>query len=134
MTILSKAAILAAADLSTEDVDVPEWGGAVRVAAMSGKARDDFYARRGEGSIPYSQLSASVIVATVVGEDGQPLFDDADIEALRAKSQTAMDRVLAVAFRLNGLAPGAVEDVAKNSDAAQSGDSGSDSASTSASQ
>ena len=32
MAILSKAVILAAVDLKTEDVAVPEWGGEVRVA------------------------------------------------------------------------------------------------------
>ena len=31
MNLLSKTAILAAQDLQTEDVEVPEWGGAVRV-------------------------------------------------------------------------------------------------------
>ena len=31
MTLLSKTAILAAQHLQTEDVEVPEWGGAVRV-------------------------------------------------------------------------------------------------------
>ena len=31
MTLLSKTAILTANDLQTEDIEVPEWGGAVRV-------------------------------------------------------------------------------------------------------
>jgi hypothetical protein len=34
MTLLSKTAILCANDLQTEDVDVPEWGGAVRVRSF----------------------------------------------------------------------------------------------------
>lgn len=131
MAILSKAAILAAVDLKTEDVDVSEWGGTVRVAMMSGKARDDFYAQQGDEKVAYSLFSARVLVATVVDEDGQPVFEEADIEALRAKSQAAMDRVLAVALRLNGLGPTALEEAEKNSDAAPSGDSGSDSPSPS---
>ena len=125
MTILSKAAILEAADLKTEDVPVPEWGGTVRVAAMSGKSRDEYYTRHGEGKIPYSQFSANVLVATVVDEDGKPIFEESDIDALRTKSQAAMDRVLAVALRLNGLGPTAIEEAGKNSDAVPSGDFGS---------
>jgi hypothetical protein len=35
MTLLSKSAILCANDLQTEDVDVPEWGGAVRVRSFT---------------------------------------------------------------------------------------------------
>ena len=42
MTLLTKSAILAANDLKTQDVDVPEWGGAVRVRAFSGRERDAF--------------------------------------------------------------------------------------------
>lgn len=125
MTLLSKAAILGAVDLKTEDVEVTEWGGTVRVAMMSGKARDEFFGRQGEDKVPYSQFAASVLVATVIDEDGNPVFDEADIDALRAKSQPAMDRVLAVSLRLNGIGPNASEVAEKNSGAAPSGDSGS---------
>lgn len=134
MALLSKAAILASVDLQSEDVEVPEWGGTVRVAMMSGKARDEFFGRQGEGKVPYSQFAASVLVATVIDEDGNPVFDETDVEALRAKSQAAMDRVLAVSLRLNGIGPNAAEAAEKNSGAAPSGDSGSVSLSPSESQ
>lgn len=125
MTLLSKAAILGAVDLKTEDVEVSEWGGTVRVVTMSGKARDEFFARQGEGGLPYSQFSATVLVATIVDEEGKQIFEESDVDALRAKSPDALERVLAVAMRLNGIGPKAAEEAAKNSDAAQSGDSGS---------
>lgn len=125
MGMLTKEAILGAVDLETKDVDVPEWGGTVRVAMMSGKARDEFFGRQGEDKVPYSQFAARVLVATIVGDDGKPLFDAADVDALRAKSQTAMDKVLAVSLKLNGIGGDAGEEAAKNSDAAPSGDSGS---------
>lgn len=135
MTLLTKAAILGALDLTTEDVEVPEWGGTVRVAMMSGKARDAFFARQEKaGGLPPSQFSATVLVATIVGEDGKPIFEQSDIEAMREKSPEALERVLAVALKLNGLGPKAVEDARKNSSAAQSGDSGSASPSPSESQ
>ena len=42
MTLLSKTAILTANDLQTEDIEVPEWGGAVRVRNFTGRERDAF--------------------------------------------------------------------------------------------
>lgn len=125
MTILSKAAILAAVDLKTEDVPVPEWGGTVRVASMSGKSRDEFFGRQPNGSVQYSQFAAAILVATIVDENGQVVFDEEDVDALRAKSPVAIERVVAVAMRLNGIGPNATEEAEKNSGAAQSGDSGS---------
>ena len=44
MTLLSKSASLCANDLQTEDVDVPEWGGAVRVRSFTGRELDAFEA------------------------------------------------------------------------------------------
>ena len=42
MTLLSKTEILTANDLQTEDVEVPEWGGAVRVRSFTGREREPF--------------------------------------------------------------------------------------------
>ncbi len=51
MTLLSKTAILTANDLQTEDIEVPEWGGAVRVRSFTGRERDAFESSmvRGDG-------------------------------------------------------------------------------------
>lgn len=130
MPILSKTSILAAS-LEHEDVPVPEWGGDVRVAVMSGAARDRFMALQGEGKTPYSVFQARVLVCCVIDENGELLFSEDDVEALRGRSKEALDRVVDVAMRLNKLGVEAVEEEAKNSDAAPSGGTGSDSASTS---
>jgi len=44
LTLLTKDAILAAEDAVFEDVHVSEWGGTVRVKALSGLERDRFEA------------------------------------------------------------------------------------------
>ncbi len=44
MGLLTKDDILGADDLATEDVEVPEWGGCVRVRALTGTERDAFEA------------------------------------------------------------------------------------------
>lgn len=124
MTMLSKEAILSAHDIQIEDVAVPEWGGSVRISVMSGLARDKFVELQGDGKSAFSEFQARLLVSTVVDDFGLPLFAEADIEALRGKSKAVLDRLMAVAMRVNSLGPDATEDVEKNSDAAQSGASG----------
>ncbi|MDR3386816.1 MAG: hypothetical protein P4L92_07165 [Rudaea sp.] len=132
----TKAAILGAIHLKTESVDVPEWGDGVTilVSEMSGLARDAFYAKKEAGKVPISESQADLLLATVVDESGALVLDESDVSNLRAQGTAVMDRVVAVAVRLNGMQPAAVEDAVKNSAAAPSGDSGSNSASTSVSQ
>lgn len=127
MTMLSKEAILSAHDIRTEDVAIPEWGGNVRIAVMSGLARDKFVELQGDGKSAFSEFQARLLVSTVVDGSGLPLFADADIEALRGKSKAVLDRLMAVAMRINSLGPDAAEEAEKNSDAALSGASGSSS-------
>ena len=137
MTLLTKSAILAANDLKTQDVDVPEWGGAVRVRAFSGRERDAFEASmvRGDGKdrkVDLTNMRARLVALSVVDEAGQRVFTDEEVDLLGAKSGAALDRVFAVAQELNGLSGADVEALAKNSSAAQSGVSTSASASPSA--
>ena len=132
MTILSKQSIFSA-PLPHEDVPVPEWGGDVRVAVMTGAMRDRLMALQANDApdVPSSVFEARLLICTVIDENNQPLFGEEDIEALRNLSRDAVERVLDVAMRLNKVAPAAVEDEVKNSDADPSGDSGSASQSTS---
>ena len=137
MSLLTKAAILAAADLKTEDVDVPEWGGSVRVRSFTGRERDAFEAGmvRGDGKdrkVDLTNMRARLVGLTVIDETGQRLFSDEEIDLLGAKSGAALDRVFAVAQKLNGLSSDDVEELAKNSSGAPSAASTSDSASPSA--
>ncbi|WP_213761976.1 hypothetical protein [Caballeronia sp. dw_19] len=125
--MLTREQILAADDLKSEDVDVPEWGGSVRVIVMTGAARDAFQERMSDTDKSISYFHNNLLVATAVGEDGLPLFTGADMDALRTKSAAAVTRVATVAERLNGFGVKAVETAEKNSEAAPSGSSGSDS-------
>lgn len=127
--ILTKEAILAAADTPTERVNVPEWGGAVYVRTLPGYERDSFEqacqdAQRGK-RINIVGLKARLVIQSVCGEDGKPLFSMLDAEALNRKSSRVIDRLFKVAQKLNGLTQEDVEELAKNSDSDRSGDSGS---------
>ena len=120
MSLLSKTAILAAQDLQTEDVEVPEWGGTVRVRSFTGRERDAFEASmvRGEGrdrKVDLTNMRARLVGLTVIDETGQRLFTDEEVDLLGAKSGAALDRVFAVAQKLNGLSGADVEELSKNS-------------------
>ena len=120
MTLLTKAGILAANDLKTEDVDIPEWGGAVRVRSFTGRERDAFEAAmvRGDGKerkVDLTNMRARLVGLTVIDEAGQRLFTDEEVDLLGAKSGAALDRVFAVAQKLNGLSGADVEELTKNS-------------------
>ena len=118
MTSLTKDAILAAQDLKTENVLVPEWGGEVSVRTMTGTERDEIEAETlqsaGDIKTRYRNLRARVLVRVLVNEKGERLFGDSDIEALGGKSTAALDRLFAVAQRLNALTEQDVEALLKN--------------------
>ena len=120
MSLLSKTALLTANDLQTEDVEVPEWGGAVRVRSFTGRERDAFEASmvRGDGrdrKVDLTNMRARLVGLTVIDETGQRLFTDDEVDLLGAKSGAALDRVFAVAQKLNGLSGADVEELSKNS-------------------
>jgi hypothetical protein len=105
---LTRDAILAAEDVKTEEVNVPEWGGSVLVRGMTGRERDEFEAsmivRAGGQTVPDIRNGRAKLVARcVVGDDGQPLFTRDDVTALGEKSASALARVFDVASRLSGL-------------------------------
>lgn len=131
--LLTRAAILAASDLPTRDVAVPEWGGTVRVRTMMARDRDAFEMRlrdaAKDGSSP--NFRAFFAAMCIVGDDGEPVFTPDDVEALAAKSGEALGRVYDAIIGLNLLASSHVEAAAKNSSAATDGVSSSVSPDTS---
>jgi len=115
MSLLSKSAILGAADLKHEDVRVKSWGGTVRIRSMTGQERDEFRTAISteEGGVPVGKFAAALLVATIVDESGNRLFTAEDMDALQKKSAASLDAPAAVAMRLNGLGGQAIEE-AKN--------------------
>lgn len=131
MSLLSREQILEANDLTFEDVDVPEWGGAVRVMALTGWERDKFESAmvtgRGKNrTTNMDNLRAKMAAAALVDEAGARLFTESDVRVLGKKSAAALDRVFDVARRLSGLTQEDSEELAGNSEAAQSDSSTSD--------
>ena len=130
-TYLDRAAILAVPDIATEDVDVPEWGGVVRVRGLTASQRDAFEAAslQGKGkntSVNLHNLRARLVALCIVDEDGNQLFAERDVHVLGQKSAAAIDRIYDTATRLSGIGENDVEELTKNSESDQSGDSTSD--------
>lgn len=136
--LLSRDDILKADDIETREVPVPEWGGTVRVRALTGKDRDAYEAscmqERAKGQMVrnLANVRAKLVVRSIVDDDGNRIFQDSDANALGAKSAAALDRVFAVAAELSRLSEEDVDELAGNSGAAQSGDSSSTSPESSA--
>jgi len=106
--LLNKDQILKADDLPFKDVEVPEWGGTVRVRAMTGAERESFeaaiYDMSGEKAKFLRQdFRAKLLCRTIVDEQNKRLFSESDIAALSAKSAKVLDRLMEVAQGLSGL-------------------------------
>lgn len=111
--MLTKDDILNADDIKTKDVDVPEWGGTVRIRTMTGADRMRFQrlSAKQKGKSP-DNLFEALLIATVIDDNGDPLFTPADIVKLSEKSNVAIQRVFEAAAKLNGLGDGAIDDLA----------------------
>ncbi|MDT0270253.1 hypothetical protein RM844_28680 [Streptomyces sp. DSM 44915] len=123
MALLNRDQITAADDLAHEDVPVPEWGGTVRVRALTGQERDAWEAsmlRLGpNGSVQARStkgVRVGLVARTVIGEDGERLFTDKDMAALNEKSAAVIERLAAVARRLSGIGKEAAEEAAGKSE------------------
>ena len=126
--MLNRKQILEADDIKTEAVPVPEWGGDVLVKSMTGTERDAFEQGiiGGKEKVDMKNIRARLCAASIIDDKGVPVFSEDDIESLGKKNAAALDKVFAVAQRLSGIGKDDVDDLAKNSGAAQSGDSTSD--------
>jgi hypothetical protein len=119
--LLGKEQILAAKDLQYEDIEVPEWGGTVRVRVMTGSERDSF-----EQSIMKSEgkeivrdmtnMRAKLLVRTICDENNKRIFTDKEINLLGEKSASGLEKVFELAQRLNKLGATSVDEAEKNSE------------------
>lgn len=133
MSLLTRDQILAADDLKHEDVDVPEWGGSVRVQELTAGQRDQVetasvaIAKNASGKLApefdksvLESFRARLAAYSIVDELGQRLFTDADMIALGKKSTAAMQRVFNVAMRISAFTQEDVEELVGKSEAVPS--------------
>ena len=114
-------------DLRIEPVSVPEWpdvNGHLFVRTMGSKERGIWETHAAANSERSETLRELLASQTMCDEAGEPVFTDADVAMLGKKSSAALFRVFEASRKLNPLSDDDITELVKNSDAAQSGDSG----------
>lgn len=96
--LLTRDQILSANDLQTRDVQVPEWGGDVRLRQLSAlqvtRWRD----------LPESDTKyVALLVSSIVDETGATIFTAEDVDALAQKNIRTVELLMRAAFELNKL-------------------------------
>lgn len=130
--LLTREQILAATQLPQAQVEVPEWGGAVIVRALTALERDRFEMElvstspQGTNQVNLVNARARLVAACCIDEAGHKLFAADDVAALGKLSAAALNRVYEVAAKMSGLQAGATEEQAKNWFVAPADDSRSD--------
>lgn len=117
LVLLGRDEIIAVQDQKYEIVDVPEWGGSVRVKGLGGTERDSYEqsCMVGDGKVrrfSLENIRAKLAARTIVDAAGERIFSDADIITLGRKSAAALDRVFESASRLSKLSKKDVEELA----------------------
>lgn len=133
--LLTRDQILAIADVPFEDVPMPEWKGVVRVQGMTVGQRNlwersntrSFKGRNGQMVTEVSEAALTtyrqrLVAQCLVDADGARLFSDADVALLEQKSAAAMERLVEVANRLNGVTKQDLKELEGNSEEATGGD------------
>ena len=117
---LSREDILGALDQDTLDVEVPQWGGVVRIRSMTGMERDQYeaslvsYTRDAQGrpqvkAMELDNLRARLISLVAIDDDGKRLFSPTDKLLLGEKNAKALDLIFQAALKLSNLDQPAIE-------------------------
>lgn len=103
--------ILAIDDRRFVEVEVPEWGGSVRLAEMSAKQREDYHVLfKTVATERRLSLFAFLVAACAVDEAGDPVFAPEHIERLGKKSAHVIERLFQAASDLNVLTAKSAEE------------------------
>jgi hypothetical protein len=96
---LSRKEINAVKDLRSETVDVPEWGGEVRIIQLTFAAAQGMFTKEVEGFDPRLRL----IAACLVDDDGAPIFSEQDLGELGSKNAEVIARLWKKCVEINGM-------------------------------
>lgn len=115
---LTKEQIKNVDDLTVEIVDVESWGGKVGVKALTAVEREEL--RKDIGDDPTAEVDIikvqmKMLSLTLVDENHERLFTtNEDIEWLKNKSASELDKLFKIAQTLSGLGEKSTEEIEKN--------------------
>lgn len=114
--MLNRDSFLAADDLKSEVVPVPEMGDSIRIRMMTGAQRDSYAAslRKADGTFDGTGYRAKLLARCLVDESGALMFTEGEVELINSKSPAVIDRLFEVADRLSGTSPDAIKEAEKN--------------------
>jgi hypothetical protein len=99
--------IFKAKDISSELMEIKEWGVTVEIRTMTARERATLMENALDpdtGQAVMSKIYPEVAIATVYDpETGQPVFEKGDIDALLGKSGTVIERIAQKALQVSGL-------------------------------
>lgn len=113
---LLRDTILAADDMRSEAVEMPEWGVTVHVRTLSLGDREDFEGEAGpiDAGASNAESVARIVAMTAFDAGGDRIFGVEDIPALAGKASRPLMRLFNVADRLNRITESQIGALAKN--------------------
>ncbi len=120
MALLSKDAIFSTPARKHVEIEVPEWGGSVRLQSLTGRERDDFEAstvkmRAGRQESNMDNFRARFSALCIVDEQGTRMFRTrADIDMLGNTSVSALQRIFNKCQEMNGMTDDDVEELTES--------------------
>ena len=100
MALLSKRQIFDADDRKFEDVQCPEWGGDVRVRGLT--AYEQSVISRLVFEDKKSEVALKIVQFGCIDAEGEPLFTRDDLNELKKKSFTVIERLTERISKLTG--------------------------------
>lgn len=119
--------IIAAVDIVSEPIDVPEWGVKLDIRGMDGLSRARMLRECMDpetGTMDFEKLYPELIIKTAIDPTtGEHVFADDDVAILNTKAGATLEKVAKVSMRVSGLDREATErgkDASKKSPSAGS--------------
>jgi hypothetical protein len=115
MTILTREQILEAQDIEVREIDVPEWGGIVKIRALTLREREEYDSWLfSTNKLDSTTSRARLLSMAIVGDDGNPIFTEGDIKALAKKNSKICVRLSYIVQKLSGMTPGAIQEMTED--------------------
>lgn len=116
MGFLGRDAILGATDFEYTEVDVPEWGGVVRVRPLTARERSQIegqmtqIAQSKKGYDKLGETALKMVVWCVVDENGDRVLEEKDVVALGKKSAAPILRIRNAVMKVSQMGAEDVEE------------------------
>lgn len=123
--ILTKDQIFTANQLQHEDVEIPDWGGSVRIRELTvGEANEirqlaESLSDKGDTLRTEAVSKKTLSLGAIDPSTGGRLFTEEDVERISERKSVGILMLAAAIMSLSGMTPATAEEPEKNSEPAQ---------------